>query len=290
MVSEYTAEARRKSLDAILAKHDAGIVSEVDVNQSEILVADAEASVKNFERIRAQTENAISLLLSKPPMQIKRGLLLDEQVFLPDIPVGLPSDLLIRRPDLLVAERNLHAQTARIGVAEALKYPQITLSADIGAQFASLTNGFIGLGAQLFGPLFNAGAFQQRVDVEMARTEQLLNNYEQTFYTALREVEDAMVAVNTYEEEYKIRSGQVKSAQNAVDLSWVRYEGGLTSYLEVLDVERSLFTAQLISSETFQNHLTSVVRLYQALGGGWVPEQDSVLINIENSSEINNQN
>lgn len=275
LVSEYTAEARRRSLDVIMAKYEAGIVAEVDVNQSEIQLADAEASVKNFERIRAQTENAISMLLSKPPMSIERGLSLDEQIFPPDIPVGLPSALLNRRPDLLEAERKLHAQTARIGVAEALKYPQLTLSADLGAQFNSLTTGFAGLGAQLFGPLFNAGANQRRVDVEVARTEQLLNRYEQSFYTALREVEDAMVAVKTYKEEYEIRSGQVNSAQSAADLSWVRYEGGMTSYLEVLDVQRSLFTAQLKTSETLQQQLSSIVRLYKALGGGWVPEQDT---------------
>lgn len=275
LVSEYTAEARRRSLDVIMAKYEAGIVAEVDVNQSEIQLADAEASVKNFERIRAQTENAISMLFSKPPMSIERGLSLDEQIFPPDIPVGLPSALLNRRPDLLEAERKLHAQTARIGVAEALKYPQLTLSSDLGAQFSSLTTGFAGLGAQLFGPLFNAGANQRRVDVEVARTEQLLNRYEQSFYTALREVEDAMVAVKTYKEEYEIRSGQVNSAQSAADLSWVRYEGGMTSYLEVLDVQRSLFTAQLKTSETLQQQLSSIVKLYKALGGGWVPEQDT---------------
>ena len=208
-------------------------------------------------------------------MSIERGFTLEEQIFPPEIPTGLPSDLLERRPDLLEAERKLHAQTARIGVAEALKYPQLTLSADLGAQFTSLTTGFAGLGAQLFGPLFNAGANQRRVDVEVARTEQLLNRYEQTFYTALREVEDAMVAANTYEEEYRIRSGQVEAAQSSADLSWVRYEGGMTSYLEVLDVQRSLFTAQLKSSETLQQQLSSIVRLYKALGGGWVAEQDS---------------
>ena len=275
MVSEYTAEARSRSLDVIVAKFDAGIVSEVDVNQSEIQLADAEASVKNFERIRAQTENTISMLLSKPPMSITRGLTLEQQLFPPEIPTGLPSDLLERRPDLLEAERRLHAQTARIGVAEALKYPQLTLTADLGAQFNSLTTGFAGLGAQLFGPLYNAGEFQFRVDVETARTEQLLNRYEQTFYTALREVEDAMIAASTYEEEYEIRRAQVESAQSAADLSWIRYEGGMTSYLEVLDVQRSLFTAQLKSSETLQLQLSSIVRLYKALGGGWVAEQDS---------------
>lgn len=205
LVSEYTAEARKRSLDVIKARYEAGIVSEVDLNQAQIQLADAEAAVKNFERLRGQTENAISLLLSKPPMTIKRGWTLQQQKFPPEIKVGLPSTLLDRRPDLLVAERNLHAQTARIGVAEALKYPQLNLTANMGAQMASVTTWFAGLGAQLFGPLYNAGANQRRVDVEIARTEQLLNKYEQTFYTALREVEDAMIAVKTYKKEYEIR-------------------------------------------------------------------------------------
>ena len=288
LVSEYTAEARRKSLEVIKARFDAGIVSEVDVNQSEIQLADAEAAVKNYERLRAQTENAISMLLSKPPMTIERGLTLQEQLFPPEIPVGLPSTLLNRRPDLLQAERNLHAQTARIGVAEALKYPQLNLSANLGAQFTSLTTGFAGLGAQLFGPLYNAGANQRRVDVEIARTEQLLNKYEQTFYTALREVEDAMIAVKTYEKEFQIRKGQVESAQSAADLSWVRYDGGMTSYLEVLDLQRSLFTAQLKASEALQMQLSSIINLYKALGGGWVPEQDSINGLGQRLSGINN--
>jgi len=278
LVSEYTAETRRRSLDVIKSKYDAGIVSEVDVNQSEIQLADAEASVKVFERMRAQTENAISTLLSKPPLTLERGTKLEDQIFPPVIPTGLPSELLNRRPDLLEAERKLHAQTARIGVAEALKYPQLNLSADLGAQFSNVTTGFLGLGAQLFGPLFNAGENQRRVDVEVARTEQLFYGYEQTFYTALREVEDAIIAVITYEEEHRIRKGQVEAAQNATDLSWVRYEGGMTSYLEVLDVQRSLFSAQLKASEALQLHLTSTVRLYKALGGGWTVEQDTMFM------------
>jgi multidrug efflux system outer membrane protein len=281
LVSERTANAWRKSLEVIQAKYRAGIVSEVDVNQSEIQLADAEASVEAFKRIRSQTENIINLLLSKPPTSIARGLNLQEQLFPPEIPAGLPSDLLARRPDLLETERKLHAQTARIGVAEALKYPKVTLSADLGARFADVTSGFVNLGAQLFGPLFNSGENQRRVDVEVARTEQLLNLYEQAFFSALREVEDAMVAVNTYDAESRIRSRQVDAAESATELSWTRYEGGLTSYLEVLDVQRSLFTSQLKASETLQLKLTSTVRLYKALGGGWIPEQDSLEINSE---------
>lgn len=274
IISEYTAEARLRSLDVIKAKYDAGIVAEVDVNQSEIQLADARAAVKNYERIRSQTENAISLLLSKPPMKIDRGLKLEEQIVSPTIPIGLPSSLLSRRPDLLIAEKKLHAQTARIGMAEALKYPQIILSADLGAQFANITNGFASLTAQLFGPLFDYNATELQVDVEKERTQQLLLEYKQAFYSALREVEDAIIAANTYEEEYKVRRDQVIAAQNAADLSWVRYEGGMTSYLEVLDVQRSLFTAQIKSSETLQQRLKSIIRLYKALGGGWSPEND----------------
>jgi multidrug efflux system outer membrane protein len=195
---------------------------------------------------------------------------------IPEIPTGLPSHLLNRRPDILAAERQLHAQTARIGVAEALKYPQLNLAGDIGAQFSDVSTGFAGLAAQLFGPLFNSGANQRRVDVEIAQTEQLLNTYEQSFLTALREVEDALVAADTYEVEYDARIRQLAAARNASALSWVRYEGGMTSFLEFLDLQRSLFSSQLLASEAQQLRITSVVQLYQALGGGWTAAQDSV--------------
>jgi multidrug efflux system outer membrane protein len=274
LIARNTAETRRKSLDVIEAKYDAGIVAEVDVSQSEIQLADAKASVKSFERLRGQTENIINLLLSKAPGKIERGKTLQEQLLIPNVPAGLPSELLERRPDLLEAEHNLHAQTARMGVAEALKYPQLNLSADMGTGLNDLPSFFAGLGAQLFGPVFNAGANQSRVDIETARTKQLLNKYEQTFYTALREVEDAMIAAKTYREEYLIRKEQVKSAKNAVELSWVRYKSGMTSYLEVLDVQRSLFAAELKASESLQLELTSVITLYKALGGGWSPERE----------------
>jgi len=160
-------------------------------------------------------------------------------------------------------------------VAEALKFPQLTLSADLGALFSDGTTGFLGLGAQVLGPLFNSGENERRVEAEMARTEQLLNTYEQTILTALREVEDAMIAVQTYGAELAARVRQMEAARNAAELSWLRYEGGLTSYLEVLDLQRSQFSAELKASETLQYELTSIVNLYKALGGGWALEQDS---------------
>ncbi len=270
-ISESTAEARRESLEIIQIRQDAGMVSEVDVNQAEIQLADAEAAVEAFRRLRSQTENGISLLIGSAPVSIPRGSVLADQVFPPEVPTGLPSELLERRPDILAAEQQLAAQTARIGVAEAIKYPSLTLTADGGASFASVTAGFLNLGADLFAPLFNAGQNQRRVEIEVARTEELMAAYEQTILNAFREVEDAMVAVTRYEAEYQTRLRQLGAARSAANLSWVRYEGGLTSYLEVLDVQRSEFAAELATSETLQLRLTSLVQLYRALGGGWDP-------------------
>lgn len=283
-ISEQTLRTWQERLDVVQTRYDAGMVSEVDLNQAQIQVYEAEVTVQTFTRLRAQTENAISVLLGRPPEPIERGLALHKQVFPPEIPAGLPSKLLERRPDIIEAERKLHAQTARIGVAEALKFPQFNLTADLGAQFDENTTGIFGLGAQLFGPIFNAGENHRRVDVEVARAEQLLNIYEQTILNAYREVNDAIVAHRTYEAEFESRRRQMEAAQNAAELSWVRYEGGMTSYLEVLDLQRSLFSSQLKASETLQLQLTSVVRVYQALGGGWVAAQDSTL-NTGNSTK-----
>ncbi len=278
-ISEETVETRQEAVNILQARFDAGVISEVDVNQAQIELADAEAAVEVFKRLRAQTENAISVLLGHTPEAIRRGLLLTEQTFPPEIPVGLPSDLVRRRPDILETERRLAAQTARIGVAEALKFPSLSLtgSAGLSDDFTSggLTSAVLNVGANLFGPLFNAGRNQRRVDIEVARTEQLLNRYEQTILTAFQEVEDAVVAVYTYRAEHASRVRQLNAARNATDLSWARYRGGMTSYLEVLDLQRSLFAAQLATSETLQLQLSSTVELYKALGGGW-PVRDSL--------------
>jgi multidrug efflux system outer membrane protein len=271
-IAEQTVEIRRQNVDIIQARFDGGSVTEVDLNQSQIQLHEAEASVQVFERLRRQTENALSLLLGQPPLNIERGLALAEQIDMPKLPAGLPSELLERRPDVLVAERQLHAQTARIGVAEALKYPQFDLSAALGASFAEISSGFFELGAQLVGPLYNSGELQRNVDAEVARTTQLLNQYEQAILNAYREVEDALVALRTYRSELEARERQAEAAENAANLAWVRYEGGLTSYLEILETQRALFASQLAVSETRQLSLNAIVDLYEALGGGWVVE------------------
>jgi multidrug efflux system outer membrane protein len=277
-IAERTAETRRQSLDIVESRFRAGVVSEVDVAQAEIQLAQAEGSIETFKRLRAQTENAISVLLGAPPMSIERGLPIDQQALAPEVPVGLPSELLERRPDILEAERRLHAQTARIGVAQALRLPQFTLSADMAGQFTDVSTGIFSLGAQLFGPLIDSGQSKRRVDVEVARAQQLLAAYEQTILNALREVEDALVAVDTYQGELAARLRQLEASRKAAELTWVRYDGGMTSFLEVLDLQRSLFSSELSASETRQLQLSAVVQLYQALGGGWVAAQDSLAV------------
>lgn len=275
-ISKRTVEIRRGNLDIIQARFRGGSVSEIDLNQAQIQLAQAEVAVQAFERLRRQTENGLSLLLGEPPGTITRGRPLREQAMLPDIPsTGLPSELLDRRPDILIAERQLHAQTARIGVAEALKYPQFDLTGSLGASFGDISAGFANLGALLFGPLFNSGENQRRVDAEMARTTQLLNRYEQSILNAYREVEDALVAVRTYRAEFDARLREVAAAESAAELSWIRYEDGVTSYLEVLESQRALFDSQLATSETQQLALGSVVDLYAALGGGWQVREGS---------------
>ena len=199
-----------------------------------------------------------------------------DQITVPEIPVGLPSELLDRRPDIIQAETRLHAQTLRIGVAEALKYPSLTLSLDMGAQLVNPSFLFADLGAQLLGPIFNAGKLKRNVEVEEARTKQLLLDYESSYLLALQEVEDAMIAVQTYRMEYKLRNEQMLMATKAAQLAWVRYDGGLTSYLEVLSLQSSQFDTELRASEAFKNQITSIVSLYEALGGGWYADTENI--------------
>lgn len=271
-ISEQMASVWQANLEIVKSKYKAGLVSGVNVKQAEIQLSEALVSIRANERLRLQTENTISILMGVPPQSIPRGNSLQEQIFPPELPVGLPSELLSRRPDILQAERSLNAQSERIGVAEALRYPSLKLSADMAAEISASPLGFVSLGAQLLGPIYNYNANKRRVEIEKNRTEQLLNSYEQTFLLALGEVEDAMVAVEKYKQEYDIRVDQMQSATTAVELSWIRYESGLTSYLEILDLQRSLFSSQLEASIAFQMQLRSTIQLFKALGGGWNPQ------------------
>ena len=279
-IARRTQATRADSLGIIQARFDKGTVPKLDVNQAEIELALADAAVAAAERAVAQTEHALSTLLGRNPGPVVRGLPLQQQVVAPDIPAGLPSELLQRRPDVLATEAQLAAQTARIGVAQAARWPSLSLTGALGFEsddLSTLTDGgsdFWSAGIGILAPVFNAGRNKSRVEVERARTEQALLAYEQTVQRAFREVEDALVAVRTYRAEHEARARQVTAARSAATLSRARYDGGVTSYLEVLDTERSLFNAELTESQTLRLYINAIIELYKALGGGWNPESN----------------
>ncbi|MHA7129639.1 efflux transporter outer membrane subunit [Algoriphagus namhaensis] len=276
IISESTAASWQANFEIIKARNDAGLVSEVAVNQALIQVEEAKANIQTFRRLRVQTENALSTILGVPPLDIPRGAPLQEQVLPPALPVGLPSYLLDRRPDILAVEKQLQAQNYRIGATEALRYPSLTLSADLGASFLNPAAAFASLGTQIFGPIFNSGENKRRIEIEKEIAEQLFLSYQSTFINALREVEDALIAIETFELELASRRKQVESAEQALELAYVRYNNGVTSYLEILDLQRTTFNTSLRASEIMQQRLTSTVDLYRALGGGWLYESDSI--------------
>ena len=287
-ISRNTLTSRRESLWIIGERFDKGIVAEIDLNQAEIQEAIAAASIPLYERLVAQTENALSILLGLNPGPIMKKNSLIEQVLPPDIPAGIPSEILERRPDVLQTEQMLAAQNAQIGVAQAMRLPSISLTGFLGAASPELNTLFTNdgmvwsMGGSLLGPVFNFGKNKRRVEIERQRMVQDSLLYVQTVLQAFREVDDALIEVSTYKDEVGARVRQRDAAKNANTLSQERYNGGVTSYLEVLDSERSLFEANLSASETYQLQLNAYVKLYKALGGGWLSKEEEAG---ENSSQ-----
>ena len=282
LISQRTLKARQDSLHVIEARFNKGAVPELDVNQAQIEVATAKVAVSTFERNIAQTENALAILLGRNPGPIPRGLSLKDQQLFPAIPTGLPSELLRRRPDVVAAEQQLHAETALIGVAEALRYPSLSLTGNFGAVSTDLSDlnssgaETWGIGGSIFAPLLNWGQLKAQSEAQRARTEEALYTYEATLQQAFREVADALVAVRTYRDAYVAYSYQAKAARNAERLSRARYDGGFVDYLEVLESSRSLFTAELNETTSMQEAMNALIELYTALGGGWALDPEAV--------------
>jgi multidrug efflux system outer membrane protein len=280
-IAERTLAGRRASTQLIATRFAGGVVSQLDLHQAEIEEATAAAAVPAFQREIVRVETALGVLLGRPPGPIPRGALLDPGNLPAGVPAGLPADLLLRRPDLVEAEARAHAQLARVGVAQALRLPTLRLTAAGGLASADLDDftasgaDFWSIGGGLTGPIFEFGRNVRRVEAERARTEQAVLRYEGAVLNALAEVESSLAGVATFADEYAARRGQVDSARAAARLSRARYDGGVTSYLEVLDIERSLFTAELAASQALQGRYTALVQLYRALGGGYPPEDPS---------------
>ena len=269
LVAESMIKSLTEFKDIIEARYNGGFISKVDLNQVKINQKDAEVTLQALLRSRGQVENALSTVLGSTPKSISRGLPLQEQVFSSKFPTGVPVDLLQRRPSILISERKLKAQLAIIGATEALRYPNFTLSLDAGTQIIDPSFLFVNLVGNMVGPIFNKNRIIKSIQVEEEKLNQLINEYEQAYLLAFQEVEDALIAIDTYQKEFEIRKEQLQLSQEALNLSWVRYNEGVTSFLEFINLQTSLFSSQLNASESYKLHLQSIVKLYLALGGGW---------------------
>jgi len=274
-ISKRTLSARRDSLKLTQTLEQHGINSVLDVRQSEQLVYTAATEVPDIERQIAQQENTISILLGHNPGDVPRGLSLTDQPHPPEVPAGLPSSLLERRPDIREAEGNLMAATAQIGVARAAYFPQISLTGTAGYQSPALTNLFSGpagawnLAASLTQPIFEGGRLKSNVRLAEAQREQMVLTYQQTIQGAFRDVSTALVAYQK-DREFRVEQEHLfESAKDAARLSEVRFKAGTTDYLEVLTNETNSFSAELELAQAQGNELVALVQLYQALGGGW---------------------
>lgn len=274
-ISRQTLASRKDSLRLTQMLADGGATSMLDVRQAEQLVFTAAASIPDLERRIEQEENFISILLGNNPQAIGRGRRLVDQPHALEVPAELPSSLLERRPDIRQAEQQLIAANAQIGVAKADYFPQISLTATGGYQSSALTSLFTGpAGLWTFGgaavqPVFEGGRIRNRVRFAQAHAEEATLFYRRTVQRAFRDVSDALVGYRK-SQEFRIQQEQLThSAEEATKLSNMRYKGGATSYLEVLDSDTRYFSAQLNLAQADLDELLAYVDLYSSLGGGW---------------------
>ncbi len=274
-ISKRTLTSRQESLRLTRILADGGSTTLLDVRQAEQLVFTASAEILVLEQQIEQQENFLSILLGQNPGDIPRGQTLTEQRQPPQVPSGLPSSLLERRPDIQQAEAQMVAANAEIGVARAAYFPQISLSGTGGFQSSALTSLFTGpagawsFGASLAQPIFTGGRLRSEVRLAEARQQTAALFYQQSIQGAFRSVSDALVAYHKTREFRAQQELLFRSAEDAARLSHMRYNGGVTGYLEVLTNETNAFSTELGLVQAQVNELLAVVQLYQALGGGW---------------------
>jgi len=280
-LTKETARSYKESYDIFKLRFEYGIVSEVEVSQAKSQYEQALSNIPYFEKAIAQQENSLSVLLGRNPGPIPRGKTIDE-LALPAVPAGLPSQILESRPDIREAEQNLIAANANIGVAKAQYFPSISLTSLLGFASNDLSDLFKGpaktwsWAVPVTAPIFTAGDIAGQVQSAEAVQQQALFSYEQAIQTAFREVDDALVDQKRTREQLESLAQQVETLRNYARLAWVRYENGYTSYLEVLDAQSRLYNAELTQTQTQGTLFQALVNLYKAVGGGWVVEADKL--------------
>jgi NodT family efflux transporter outer membrane factor (OMF) lipoprotein len=274
-ISRRTLQTRQESLELTIQRQRGGVATQLDLRQAEQLVYTAEQTIPGIEQQIEQTENQIKLLLGENPGEVARGNSLTTQALPPDVPAGLPSDLLERRPDIRAAEQNLIASNAQIGVARAAYFPQLSLSGLLGGQSTQLASLFSGpastwsLVPQLTQPIFTAGRLKSNVKLAEAERESALIQYQKSIQTAFAEVSNSLIAHQKVRESREKQELLVVALQDRLRLAYLRYRGGVDTQLNALDADRDLFTAELTLSQIRLQEVLTVVQLYKALGGGW---------------------
>ena len=280
-IAQRTLTSRRENVDYAKTRFEGHVADEVDMRQAEAELHRMEALSFTLEKQIAQKENELAFLLGHNPEAILRDRSASEMPIPAQVPAGLPAQLLERRPDVRRAEMELWSATAGIGEAKAMLYPQFALTASYGLASTDLGS-FIDpasqtwrLFANLLQPIFNAGKNQARIDVRESQARQSVYTYEKTLLQAMREVEDSLVGLRKAGEERGAQKQRVVADQRVLELSELRYKGGVADYLEVLDAQRSLFNAEIDEVGSLTEHNKSYVRLYKALGGGWPLRTDA---------------
>ena len=287
-ISRRTLATRQASLQLIKSRQNGGVATLLELRQGEELVYTASQTIPILQQQIEQTENAISLLLGKNPGEVARGQRLTEQEAqvatvpdastrneTPNVPSGMPSALLERRPDIRAAEANLIAANAQIGVAKAAYFPEISLSGFLGGQSNQLSSlfskpdGAWSFVPQVTQPIFMAGRLKSNVKLAEALHESALVEYEKAIQTAFAEVSDALIAHQRVRESREQQELLVAALQDRTRLAYVRYRGGVDTLLNALDADRGQFQAELNLAQIRRNELLTVVQLYKALGGGW---------------------
>jgi len=275
-IARKTSDVADHSLRITTTRRNRGVATGLDVHQAEQFLYTATSQIDLIEREIAQTENSLSVLLGNNPGDIPRGKTLEQFRPPPQVPAGLPSALIERRPDIREAEQNLVAANANIGAAKALLFPQISLTTFLGWQSRALTNLFTmparqwtAVPASAIQPIFTAGAIRSGIQLTKGQQDEALENYSKSIQNAFREVSDALIGYRKTADQRAQQELLVKALRETDRLSNLRYQGGLDSYLQVLDAERNLFQGELLLAQLGREELLSVVQLYRALGGGW---------------------